>query len=85
MVGSPACSSGGSRKDLAAATDLGLTRIKNIERGAADPRVSEINAIEKAFVDAGVRFFDDDEQGGIGVRLRRPARASARNTALNTG
>jgi hypothetical protein len=48
-------------------------QIKNIERGAADPRASQLAAIEKAFADAGVLVLEagDTRDGGQGVRLAR--------------
>lgn len=57
--------------DLATASGMALIAIKNIERGAVDPRVSTIARIEHAFDRAGIRFINADVNGGIGVRLMR--------------
>ena len=47
--------------------------IKNIERGASDPRLSTVNNIQEAFDRAGVIFLDtgDIRDGGPGLRLKR--------------
>jgi predicted transcriptional regulator len=63
---------GWKQSDLASRSGVSHVSIKNIERGATDPRLSTITAIERAFVDAGVLFLDAQENkpGGAGVRLR---------------
>jgi predicted transcriptional regulator len=52
--------------------------IKNLERGATDPRASTLAAIQAAFEKAGVVFLDagDVRDGGEGVRLKKPRRKS---------
>jgi hypothetical protein len=54
-------------------TGLKLDQIKNIERGALDPRASMMAAVEEAFRKAGVIFLDRDDvrTGGPGVRFQR--------------
>jgi predicted transcriptional regulator len=61
-----------SQTDLATAANLPLAVIKNLERGALDPRQSQLVAIEEAFDRAGVIFLEvgDIRSGGRGVRLR---------------
>jgi len=50
--------------------------IKNIERGATDPRASTLEAFQRAFEKAGVVFLEpgDIRDGGEGVRLKKPER-----------
>lgn len=63
---------GWKQSDLASASGVSEISIKNIERGATDPRGSTLGAIQKAFLDAGLVFLDpgDTRDGGHGVRLR---------------
>jgi transcriptional regulator with XRE-family HTH domain len=58
--------------DLAKASGVSEIAIKNLERGATDPRVSTLAAIQVAFDKAGVVFLDpgDTRNGGQGVRLK---------------
>ena len=65
---------GWKQTDLAAASGLRLIVIKNVERGALDPRVSIIVAIENAFDRAGVVFLDTGQTRGEGpgVRFKSP-------------
>ncbi len=58
---------GWKQSDLAQASGLSLTALNNIERGAADPRVSTLGAIQAALEAAGVEFTDGDAPG---VRMR---------------
>ena len=50
--------------------------IKRLERGGSDPRLSTVNAIERAFAAAGVIFVDDDDTRGYsrGVRFKERGR-----------
>jgi transcriptional regulator with XRE-family HTH domain len=59
--------------DLAKASGLSEISIKNIERGATDPRSSTLGAIQAAFEKAGVLFLEpgDIRDGGAGLRLRK--------------
>lgn len=63
---------GWKQSDLAAASGVSEISIKNIERGATDPRASTLNAIQRAFETGGVLFLDPgvNREGGAGVRLR---------------
>lgn len=60
-------------EDLAARANVSLASIKNIERGATDPRASTLRAIQTAFEDAGVQFVEsgDTRIGGRGVRFKK--------------
>src|SRR5262249_3009226 len=62
---------GWSQRDLASHSGLPLSTIKNIERGASDPRASTLAAIEKAFIDAKIILLEpgDVRDGGQGVRF----------------
>lgn len=64
---------GWKQTDLAAASGVSEISIKNIERGATDPRSSTVGAMQAAFERAGVVFLDpgDIRDGGPGVRLKR--------------
>jgi transcriptional regulator with XRE-family HTH domain len=62
---------GWRQADLAGASGVSEMTIKNIERGAGEPRLSTLRALVKAFARAGVRFVDADEHepSGLGVRF----------------
>jgi len=62
---------GWTQTDLAQASGVSEIAIKNLERGATDPRVSTVNNIQAAFDRAGIIFLDpgDTRDGGRGVRL----------------
>jgi predicted transcriptional regulator len=62
--------------DLAKASGVSEIAIKNLERGATDPRASTLNAIQAAFDKAGVVFLDvgDTRAGGLGVRFKTKRR-----------
>lgn len=64
---------GWKQTDLASASGVSEISIKNIERGATDPRGSTLAAIQDAFSKAGVVFMDpgDTRDGGPGVRMKR--------------
>jgi predicted transcriptional regulator len=63
-----------SQRDLAREAGLTLSQIKNIERGALDPRASMVAAIETAFRRTGIVLLEEgDTRGtGIGVRFLSP-------------
>jgi transcriptional regulator with XRE-family HTH domain len=64
---------GWKQTDLAGASGVSEISVKNIERGATDPRASTLRALQAAFEEAGVIFLDPGvtRDGGPGVRLRR--------------
>ncbi len=63
---------GWKQTDLANASGVSEMSIKNIERGATDPRASTLLSLQTALEGAGVVFLDPGIQrdGGHGVRLR---------------
>jgi transcriptional regulator with XRE-family HTH domain len=62
---------GWKQAELAVASGISEISIKNIERGASDPRSSTLAAIQSAFQKAGVVFLEpgDARNGGRGVRM----------------
>ena len=64
-------------RDLAAATGLHRNTITNIEVGryAGDP--ATLNLIKEILIREGVVFIDENG-GGVGVRLRKPAKEKVR-------
>jgi len=62
---------GWRQADLAKASGVAEVSIKNIERGAVDPRSSTLDALERALQAAGVTLLaaGDLRDGGVGVRL----------------
>ena len=64
---------GWSQTELATASGISVISVKNIERGATDPRSSTLAAFQAAFETAGVVFLDpgDVRSGGHGVRLTK--------------
>jgi transcriptional regulator with XRE-family HTH domain len=66
---------GWKQADLAKASGVSEISVKNIERGATDPRSSTLEAFQRAFERAGVVFLEpgDTRDGGAGVRLAKPA------------
>lgn len=59
-----------TQAQLAAAAGLSTTALNNIERGAADPKVSTMEAIKRALEEAGIEFISPNG-GGHGVRLKK--------------
>ncbi len=57
--------------DLATASGVSEIAIKNIERGATDPRVTTVNNIQEAFGRAGVILLTRATFATAGVRLKR--------------
>ena len=67
---------GWRQEDLSKAAGIATATIRRLEK---DQRVivgyaSTLAKIEQAFETAGVRFFDEDESWGIGVRLQKGKR-----------
>ena len=62
--------------DLALAADVGITTIRRIEAqpGPVMGYVSTVLRIQDAFAKAGIQFTEEDESGGIGVRLMKKKR-----------
>jgi transcriptional regulator with XRE-family HTH domain len=67
---------GWSQADLAKAAGLGEATVRNFEAGRSDPYGRTLDAIQRAFEEAGIEFIADRAAsvgGGLGVRLRSHA------------
>jgi transcriptional regulator with XRE-family HTH domain len=62
---------GWSRQTLAEASLVASRTIIDFERGARRPHTRTLADIGRAFEDAGVIFIDEDDDAGVGVRLRK--------------
>jgi predicted transcriptional regulator len=62
---------GWRQEDLSKASGVGTATIQRIEKSNLSGYVSTIVRIQDAFEDAGVVFIEDDETGGIGLRLTK--------------
>jgi transcriptional regulator with XRE-family HTH domain len=64
---------GWKQSELAERSGVSEISIKNIERGATDPRASTVQSIQAAFDRADIVFLEPGDQrpGGMGVRLKR--------------
>lgn len=62
-----------SQDQLAAASDVSVTSIRNFERGASEPMRNNLAAIQRALEEAGVTFIDEgaEDHEGRGVRLHK--------------
>jgi transcriptional regulator with XRE-family HTH domain len=67
---------GWRQEDLSKASGVGTATIHRIEKSedASTGYVSTVMRIQPAFEDAGVLFIEDDELGGIGLRLSKKKR-----------
>jgi len=65
-----------SQQDLAGASGVSVPTIKRLEamEGALSGNASTLGALERALVDAGVKFIAENG-GGAGVRLAKPGGA----------
>jgi len=63
---------GWKQTDLAEASGVSEMSVKNIERGASDPRMSTLRALQEAFEAHGVIFLEPgtNREGGHGVRFK---------------
>lgn len=60
-----------SQDQLAQASHLGLSTIRDFEKGRRVPTHNNLEAIQRALEAAGVQFLDDGQTaGGVGVALR---------------
>lgn len=66
-----------SASDLAVASKVGVATIRRVEviEGPIPVTAANNAALRRALEDAGVEFIDENG-GGVGVRLRNPARGS---------
>jgi len=64
---------GWNQNDLAKAARVNIATVRRIEskEGPVMGYVSTLMRIQSAFEAAGIRFLDSDDEGGIGVRLRK--------------
>jgi transcriptional regulator with XRE-family HTH domain len=60
---------GWSREELAKASHVGVRTLVDFERGARQPQIRTLIDIRRALEEADVRFLNEDEFGGPGVRL----------------
>jgi transcriptional regulator with XRE-family HTH domain len=67
---------GWRQEDVAQAAKISVATIRRIEsqEGALTGYVSTLLKIQTAFEQAGIQFIDDDETGGIGVRMAKRKR-----------
>jgi len=66
-----------SQAKLAEMASIGIATIKRVEaaRGKVTGNAETIWKIERALEAAGVIFLPEDENGGVGVRLKKEFRA----------
>jgi len=64
---------GWTQQDLAKRAGVGVVTVHQLESGISEPRRATLDVIRRAFEMAGVEFIDENG-GGVGVRLREPAR-----------
>jgi transcriptional regulator with XRE-family HTH domain len=67
---------GWRQEDLSKASGVGTATIQRIEKSdrAITGYVSTLVRIQAAFEQAGIQFIDDDDAGGIGVRIAKKKR-----------
>ena len=67
---------GWRQEDVARAANVGVATIRRIEsqEGPLMGYVSTLLKIQAAFEQAGIRFIDDDETGGFGLRMAKKKR-----------
>ena len=61
-----------SQQELADRSQVGIVTIRQLEAGAHEPRPATVQVVRQALERAGVEFIDENG-GGAGVRLRKPA------------
>jgi transcriptional regulator with XRE-family HTH domain len=64
-----------SQRDVATRAGSGIATMRRIEAAIDEVTGSAqtLSRIQKALESEGVRFIDQDDQGGPGVRLRKPS------------
>lgn len=74
-----------SQEELAAASHLGLSTIRDFEKGRRVPTHNNLSAVRRALESAGVEFIGENG-GGAGVRLRRnPSKEASRALLTSKG
>jgi DNA-binding XRE family transcriptional regulator len=66
-----------SQQDLATTAGVSQVTVHQLEAGSTQPRRATLDVIRRAFENAGVEFIDENG-GGPGVRLRKPAKEKPR-------
>ncbi len=69
---------GWSRETLAEKAGVSAQTVTGFELLGANSRISTLYKIRRALEAAGVRFIDEDEQDGPGVRLQKGKSAGKR-------
>jgi transcriptional regulator with XRE-family HTH domain len=62
-----------SQSELATRANLGLSTVRNFEKGRRVPSVNNLAAIRQALESAGIVFIPENGEGA-GVRLRKTSR-----------
>jgi transcriptional regulator with XRE-family HTH domain len=62
-----------SQSDLASRANLGLSTVRNFEKGRRIPTINNLAAIRQALESAGIIFIPENGEGP-GVRLRKSGR-----------
>lgn len=60
-----------SQADLAKRSGLGLSTVRNFEKGRSIPSASNLEALWQALEAHGMCFIDPDDDGGAGVLMKR--------------
>lgn len=66
-----------SQEDLAIAANVGLSTVRNYEKGRSVPIGNNLGAMESALAAQGIRFVSMDDSGTCGVLYTAPNKATA--------
>ncbi len=61
---------------LSKASGVSIATINRFERGSIEPTAANLMSLRRALEDAGLIVQDADANGGPGIRLRKPERAT---------
>ena len=64
-----------SQDDLATAANVGLSTVRNYEKGRSVPIGNNLGAMKAALEVRGIRFVERDDSGTLGVLYTQPERA----------
>ena len=70
---------GWSQEQLAKEAKCARASVSRFEAGSPDTKLSTVVAILTALKKAGMVFFDETEERGIGLRLKEPEAPAVRN------